>query len=37
MLVVAIFHATIDIAFTGNGASPRVVMITGVLITVWGA
>lgn len=36
LLVVAIFHATVDIAFTGQAATPAVVGIMGLLITVWG-
>lgn len=36
ILVVALFHATIDVVFTSDIASPFVVNATGVLITVWG-
>ena len=36
LLVVAVFHATIDVAFTAHTASPLVVNITGALVTVWG-
>jgi membrane protease YdiL (CAAX protease family) len=36
ILVVAIFHATVDVAFTSSIASTSVVNITGVLITLWG-
>lgn len=36
ILVVALFHAAIDVVFTSDIASPFVVNATGVLITVWG-
>ena len=36
ILVVALFHATVDVAFTSNISSPPVVMIAGALISVWG-
>jgi hypothetical protein len=36
ILVVAIFHATVDVAFTSSVASTSVVNITGALITLWG-
>ncbi len=36
ILVVAIFHATIDIVFTSDIANPLVVSLTGALITIWG-
>lgn len=36
ILVVAIFHATIDIVFTSDIANPLVVSATGALITIWG-
>lgn len=36
LLVVALFHATVDIAFTSDIASPFIVAATGVLITLWG-
>jgi len=36
ILVVAIFHATVDVAFTSDISSPFVVNITGALITCWG-
>ncbi len=36
LLVVAIFHATVDIAFTCETATPAVVAILGALITIWG-
>lgn len=36
ILVVALFHATIDVVFTSDIASPYVVTITGALITVCG-
>ena len=36
ILVCAIFHATIDIAFTADIADKNVVSITGFLITMWG-
>ncbi len=36
ILACAIFHATIDIAFTADIADKNVVGITGFLITVWG-
>jgi len=35
ILVVAIFHATIDVAFTSD-LSPLVVTTTGIAVTVWG-
>jgi uncharacterized protein len=36
ILVVAVFHATVDVAFTSGIASPSVVNIAGALITCWG-
>lgn len=36
LLVVAVFHATIDVAFTSDFASPLVTNISGAFITVWG-
>ena len=36
LLVVAIFHATVDVAFTSTVASPMVVNVLGAFITVWG-
>ena len=36
LLVVAVFHATIDVAFTSELAAPRVVSAAGALITLWG-
>jgi membrane protease YdiL (CAAX protease family) len=36
ILVVAIFHATVDVAFTSGIASPTVVNLAGALITLWG-
>ena len=36
LLVVALFHATIDVAFTSTISSQPVVNVTGALITVWG-
>jgi uncharacterized protein len=36
LLVVAIFHATVDIAFTCEAATPSVVGAMGFLITLWG-
>ena len=36
ILVVAIFHATVDVAFTCEAATPAVVGVLGALITVWG-
>jgi membrane protease YdiL (CAAX protease family) len=34
--VVALFHATVDVAFTSSVASPFVVNVVGGLITIWG-
>jgi membrane protease YdiL (CAAX protease family) len=36
LLVVAIFHATIDVVFTSESSSPVVVNVVGALITLWG-
>lgn len=36
ILVVALFHATVDIAFTSDISSPLVVNVIGGLITLWG-
>lgn len=36
LIACAIFHATIDIAFTADVASPQMVNYTGMLITLWG-
>lgn len=36
LLICAVFHATIDIAFTGNFADQNVVNYMGALITFWG-
>lgn len=36
ILVVAVFHATVDVAFTSSIATPPVVNIAGALITIWG-
>lgn len=36
LLVVALFHATVDVAFTSRGASPLAVNVAGGLITCWG-
>ena len=36
ILVVALFHATVDVAFTSDISSPFVVNIAGALITCWG-
>ena len=36
LLVVAIFHATVDVAFTSSIASPAAVNLAGAIITVWG-
>ncbi len=36
ILVVAIFHATVDVAFTSDISSPSVVNAAGALITFWG-
>lgn len=36
LLVVAVFHASIDVAFTSDVSSDFVVSAAGVLITVWG-
>jgi len=36
LLLVAIFHAAIDVVFTSESSSPLVVNATGALITVWG-
>lgn len=36
LVAVAIFHATADIAFICDAATPAVVGAMGVLITVWG-
>lgn len=36
LLVVAIFHATVDVAFTSTGSTSPVVNALGALITLWG-
>lgn len=36
LLVVAIFHAAIDVVFTSESSSPVVVNAAGALITIWG-
>jgi hypothetical protein len=36
ILICAVFHATIDIAFTADFADKRIVNYMGFLITVWG-
>jgi hypothetical protein len=36
LLMVAIFHAAIDVVFTSESSSPVVVNAAGALITVWG-
>ncbi len=36
LLVVALFHATVDVAFTSGIATPSVVTAAGALITCWG-
>jgi uncharacterized protein len=36
LLVVALFHSTIDVAFTSELSSPLVMNVTGALVTVWG-
>jgi membrane protease YdiL (CAAX protease family) len=36
LLMVAIFHAGIDVVFTSQSSSPVVVNVAGALITVWG-
>ena len=36
ILVVALFHAAVDVAFTSSVSSPFVVDATGALITLWG-
>jgi membrane protease YdiL (CAAX protease family) len=36
VLVVALFHAAIDVAFTSSASSPFVINATGALITFWG-
>ncbi|MEO8154129.1 MAG: CPBP family intramembrane glutamic endopeptidase [Rhizobacter sp.] len=36
LLVVAIFHAGVDVAFTSDASSPVVVNTAGALITLWG-
>ncbi|MDX1910664.1 MAG: type II CAAX endopeptidase family protein [Saprospiraceae bacterium] len=36
LLVCAIFHATVDIAFTSRFSAPDMVAYTGMLITIWG-
>ena len=36
ILVVALFHAAVDVAFTSGNSSPFVVNTTGALITFWG-
>ncbi len=36
ILVAALFHATIDVAFTSNAATPSVVSVVGAAVTIWG-
>jgi uncharacterized protein len=36
LLICAVFHATIDVAFTADLANPNVINYMGFLITVWG-
>jgi hypothetical protein len=36
VLVVALFHAAVDVVFASDVTSPVVVMLAGVLITLWG-
>jgi membrane protease YdiL (CAAX protease family) len=36
ILVVALFHASIDAVFTSQAASPLVTSVTGMLVTAWG-
>ena len=36
ILVVALFHAAVDVAFTSGISSPSVVQATGGLVTLWG-
>ena len=36
LLVVALFHAAIDVVFTSDVASPVTVTVAGALVTVWG-
>ena len=36
ILVCAIFHATIDIAFTSDLSDPQIINTVGMLVTVWG-
>ena len=36
LLVVALFHATVDVVFTSTSSSPMVVNVLGAFITVWG-
>jgi uncharacterized protein len=36
ILVCALFHATIDVAFVSDFASPEQIVYLGMLITVWG-
>lgn len=36
ILVVAVFHATVDVAFTSSIASSSVSNIVGALVTLWG-
>lgn len=36
LVVIVIFHATVDIVFTCEVATPAVVYVMGALITVWG-
>lgn len=36
LLVVALFHAAVDVVFTSNISSPFVVSTAGALITIWG-
>ena len=36
ILIVALFHAAVDVAFTSSVASPVAVNVAGALITLWG-
>ena len=36
LLVVALFHAGVDVAFTSDASSPVVINTAGALITLWG-
>ena len=37
ILVVALFHASVDVVFTSDVRSPVVINVVGALITLWGA